>query len=459
MVAITSLLAVGVINARLATQETGAVIAKQLEGVVNVLANSNFPLTDAVLKQMYGLSGAEFVLTGEDGEVISTSQPIVANNLPASKKLARETNFALGPQIIIEDKAYFYSVLQMRRPLGDSEKGTLHVLFPLDSYNEAWRSAFLPPLTVGIVTIITVAMVTHWISGRISNNLTTLGASVERLAGGDFKSLSLPDRDDEIRDLTIAVNQTATRLSEYEQHVRQTEQMWTVAMLGAGLAHELRNAATGCWLAVDLHAEGCPVSRNDDSLAIAKSQLHLMENRLQAFLQLGKDQSVAELRPLDLASLVNELVPLVLPAARHAGVRIEWQASNSEILILGCRDSLGMVIVNLLLNAIEAAQKIASTQEISEVRIRLTQELPGFAELQVTDTGPGLSKGLADRLFQPFVTTKPEGVGLGLAVAQQVAETHGGEICWSREGTHTSFLLKLPLIAHEQNSKRNGTHG
>lgn len=446
-VAGASLLALGVINARLATRETKTAIASQLKGVVDVLANSNFPLTDTVLKQMNGLSGAEFVLTGKGGDVISASRLAVANNLPAAKELASDDHFALGHQVFLGNNTYFHSVLPLRRPLENSEQGDLHILFPLQRYNEAWRSAFLPPLAVGMATIVAMTLVTHWIVSRVSRNLATLGSSVERLAGGDFKTLAIPDRDDEVRDLVVAVNQTATRLSEYEQHLRQTEQMRTVAMLGAGLAHEMRNAATGCRLAVDLHAESCPASRNDESLSVAKSQLQLMENRLQGFLQLGKEQSNAGAKRFDFSGLVAELVPLVLPAARHADVKIDWQPTCQGEFILGRQNVLGMVVVNLLLNAIEAAQKNPPVHEAPSVKIELAKDERGFVVLEVSDSGAGLSPELAGQLFQPFVTTKPEGVGLGLAVAQQVAESHGGEICWSRDNNRTRFRLTLPQVA------------
>jgi signal transduction histidine kinase len=457
-VAVASLLAVGVINARLATSQTRSAIAEQLEGVVDVLANSNFPLTDAVLKQMKGLSGAEFVLLNDEAELISASQPELAGDIPTFVGAVSEVHIALGPQILIGNSSYFHSALRLKRPLGGNESGVLHILFPQQRYNQAWRSAFLPPLVVGVITIIAVALVTQWIANRVSRNLATLGAGVQRLAEGDFKPLPIPRQDDELRDLTIAVNQTAARLSEYEQHVRQTEQMRTVAMLGAGLAHEMRNAATGCRLAVDLHAEGCPAAPSDESLAIARSQLQLMENRLQGFLQLGREQPLAEARRLDLAALVGELVPLVLPAARHAGVTIEWQSTHREMLILGHRDAFAMVVLNLLLNAIEAAHKCPPSQGTSQVGIYLSQDAPEYIELEVSDSGAGLRADLADTLFQPFVTTKPEGVGLGLAVAQQVAASHGGEIRWSRDGDRTRFRLRIPAINNAHNGERNGWH-
>jgi signal transduction histidine kinase len=456
-VALASLMAVGLINARMATRETRAAIGSQLQGVVGVLESSNFPLTDKVLKQLKGLTGADFVLVNEE-RIVSSSQSSLSQNLPDVDQDIADDNFALGPRISIGHNDYFHSVLQLERPLGNADPGTLHILFPLQRYNETWQSAFLPPLLVGTATIIAVALVTHWIASRISRNLAALGTSVERLAGGNFQPLAVPIRDDEVRDLTVAVNRTATRLSEYEQHLRQTEQMRTVAMLGAGLAHEIKNAATGCRLAVDLHAEECLLSPSDDTLAVAKSQLQLMENRLQGFLQYGKEQSNSQASLLDLSILVGELVPLVLPAARHAGVKIEWQRTHNGMFILGRRDALGMVVVNLLLNAIEAAQKNPPSYHGPSVGIELAENNHGFIILEVNDSGAGLSSELAERLFQPFVSTKPEGVGLGLAVAQQVAKSHGGEIRWSRDNNRTRFQLSLPQVGQVHTSERNGSH-
>jgi signal transduction histidine kinase len=230
-------------------------------------------------------------------------------------------------------------------------------------------------------------------------------------------------------------------------------------MLGAGLAHEMRNAATGCRLAVDLHAESCHGAPEDDSLSVAKSQLQLMESRLQSFMQLGRQDSTSSKQPIDLAELVQALLPLVNPAARHAGVTIDWRPAEKKILVLGNRDSLGMVLVNLWLNAIEAAQKQATlSDESPQVCVSLRQDSEQWAELQVSDSGAGLPKAVAEKLFQPFVTTKAEGVGLGLAVARQVAREHGGEICCSRETDRTHFRLRLPVMLEMSEPERNGKH-
>ena len=132
-------------------------------------------------------------------------------------------------------------------------------------------------------------------------------------------------------------------LADYEQQVRRTEQMRTVARLGASLAHEMRNAATGCRMAVDLHAEECPAAADDESLAVARRQLRLMENQLQRFLQVGRQPTEVVRGEVDLARVVDDLLPLVRPAVRHAKVELDWRPADEELFVLGDEDALSQV--------------------------------------------------------------------------------------------------------------------
>ena len=446
-VAFVSLLAVAIIDAMLATSETRSSIDRQLQGVVSVLTSSNFPLTDNVLHQMRELSGAEFVLSDQNGTQLSTTFEEEVVVIPTNIKNEGSATATLGPQVTVAGRHYFFSSATLQNRTGDRGAEVLQILFPCDRYNAAWRSAFVPPLLVGIIAVAAVAAVAQWIAGRISGTLGELSAGVSQLTKGAYVNLDLPQRDDEVRDLALAINQTSDRLADYEQQVRQTEQARTVAMLGAGLAHEIRNAVTGCRLAIDLHAEKCHDNCEGDSLAVAKSQLKLMESRLQRFLQLGQSNNCESRERVDLGKLVEELLPLVLPAARHAGVQVAWHPPEHAIMVLANADSLGMVFVNLLLNAVEAAQKqgVASASS-AQVQVSIQHSPTDQAELIVCDSGEGPALQVAEKLFQPFVSTKAEGVGLGLAVAREVALAHGGEIQWCRQNGLTKFRFRIPTI-------------
>jgi nitrogen-specific signal transduction histidine kinase len=103
--------------------------------------------------------------------------------------------------------------------------------------------------------------------------------------------------------------------------------------------------------------------------------------------------------------------------------------------------------LNLLLNGIEAVQHSRQGGK-RRVEIELTSS-DDHAKLYVSDTGDGPSNPSRDSIFEPFVTTKPEGVGLGLTMARQVVEAHGGEISWQRRDGRTEFRVALPLAVKE----------
>lgn len=444
-VAVASLTAVGVINARLATRQTGERIEQQLKGVVGVLTRSSFPLTDAVLRQMRDLSRAEFVLADSTGRPVATSLRETPPPLPHKTTTAGSTESSLRDALDVLGKSYFHSSTRLPARTGGEQARTLHILFPRDEYRRTWRQAFIPPLVIGVVTVGAVAAVAQLLAGRISQTMARLATEVLSLARGNFDAVELPSTDDEVRDLSVAVNQTAEMLAEYEQQVRRAEQLRTVALLGAGLAHELRNSATGCLMALDLHAESCRLDRQDESLAVAKRQLRLMENQLQRLLAIGKAPSNNLPREVDLTTLIEEVLPLVRPAAHHADVALEWLRPDAGVQVWADAEALGPMIVNLILNAIEAVQQSPGEAD-RRVEVRLDSNAT-MARLTISDTGPGLQDAATESAFEPFVTTKPEGIGLGLAVARQVVEAHHGTIDWTRDATVTTFRIALPLSA------------
>jgi signal transduction histidine kinase len=135
--------------------------------------------------------------------------------------------------------------------------------------------------------------------------------------------------------------------------------------------------------------------------------------------------------------LVDGAVALLRPQCRHADVQICWEPPATDPVIPGDPGRLGHVIVNLLTNAVEAAGAGGQV----EVTVELSTD--GSSIIEVWDSGPGPDGVVADRLFQPFVTGKADGVGLGLFVARQAAEAHGGRLDWRRHRGRTCFRVEL----------------
>jgi len=446
--AIVSLTAVGVINAVLAERRTCAQVEQQLRQVVGVLTTSSFPLTNMVLRQMRDLSSADYVLLDEAGDT-TASTLAVHSELPAAPMVARIQDVELGSSAEINGRWYFHTAVKLPIGAEGSRSGMLHVLFPQDEYRRAWQQAFVPSFIVGAITSLVLAAVAWAIANRMSRSISRLRGEVLRIARGDFRAAELPTVDDEIRELSAAVNRTAEMLAEYEQQVRHSEQMRTLTILGASIAHQLRNAVTGCRMALDLHAAECNAADNGECLDVAKRQLRLMESQLQRFLRIGKRPAEITKREIELGALIQELLPLVRPATQHAGVKLESRLDDALITVVGDEEALSQVVLNLLLNAIEAAKQHALE---SGVPGNATIELHTKSErtvLVVSDSGAGLAENVAAAVFDPFVTSKTEGAGLGLAVAKEIVVAHGGAISWNREHGRTRFCVELPLMRSE----------
>jgi signal transduction histidine kinase len=262
------------------------------------------------------------------------------------------------------------------------------------------------------------------------------------IAAGDFSPMPLPRRNDELRDLSRSVNEMAEQLARLHEAVQRAERLRLLGQVGGGLAHQLRNGLTGARLAVQLHARGC-AGGDAEALEVALRELTLLEAHLKRFLDLGRDGPLRR-QPCAPADLVDEVVALLRPRCKHAGIDLRWQRPAAGAAVVGDPGQLGQLLLNVVGNAAEAAGPGGW------VEVRMGQAegdgRPSPLVIEVIDSGPGPPPEVAERLFEPFVTGKPEGVGLGLAVARQVAEAHGGRIAWRREAGRTVFRIELPVV-------------
>jgi signal transduction histidine kinase len=229
---------------------------------------------------------------------------------------------------------------------------------------------------------------------------------------------------------------SAARIERLEDALEKCERMRLLGQVSGGLAHQLRNAVAGAKLAVQLHARSCE-GGDAESLDVARRQLGKMEADVDRFLDLGRDN--VPRRPCNVGELVDEAVMLLRPRCRHADVQVCWEPPTTEPFVTGDPGRLGHVIINLLTNAVEAAGP-GGQVEVTVERVGETA-----CVVEVWDSGPGPEPTVARRLFQPFASGKADGVGLGLFVARQAAEAHGGSLGWRRERGRTCFRVELPL--------------
>jgi signal transduction histidine kinase len=427
---------VAVTAATLAARRSEHQIIDRLNGVTDTLGHSNFPYTPGVLAKMRGLSGAHFAVVTEGGRVTDATLPGLKALPPAVHAVGpmdRLDSLGESSTLLLDGIRYF--VVSLKTSAGPRSPSLL-VLYPETSWRQARWEAATPPLAVGLGTLALMAAVTSWIAHRISGRIRQVQQQVARIAAGDFEGFVPGPRRDEIQDLASSINRMCHQLKRMQQTIRQSERTRLLAQLAAGLAHQLRNSLTGARMSVQLHAKRFPPQGGDQTLDVALRQLAMTEEQVKGLLALGRIERQPH-EPCVLGRLLGDVTLLVSPSCHHAKVLLRHHQGEQPIHVVADAGGLRAAVLNLTLNAVEAAGPGG------EVHLGASAD-HGEVTIEVSDTGPGPPPEVAGTLLEPFITSKPEGVGLGLALAQRVAAEHGGRISWTRDGDRTCFRLTLP---------------
>jgi signal transduction histidine kinase len=428
--------AIAITAATLAARRSERQIIDRLNGVAETLWQSSFPYTAGVLAKMQGLSGAHFIAYAGDGQVKGTSFNALDGlhatlwSIPAETRL---DSLSDAPTAVVGRTPYF--ALRVR-PSGSHGDLSLLVLYPETSWHAARWEAAMPSLLLGVVALGVMVLITGWIAHRIRDRIHRLERQVALIAEGDFKELDLGRQQDEVHDLSRSINRMCIQLRSMQQTIRQSERARFLAQFAAGTAHQLRNSITGARMSVQLHAKRYPSPDGDQSLTVALRQLAITEEQVQGLLSLGRvERPPAEI--CDLRKLLADVAFLVDPSCQHAKVALHHTQRDDPITLRADPSGVRAAVLNLTLNAIEAAGPGGAVSlEVFQAEHEMC--------IEVADTGPGPPPALAESLCEAFVTSKPEGVGLGLALAKQVAEEHGGRLSWRYADGHTRFHLSFP---------------
>ncbi|MGC4005586.1 MAG: HAMP domain-containing sensor histidine kinase [Pirellulales bacterium] len=391
---LATVVVISLLNAWLATRGVERLVEQRLREITAVLTRTNFPLNNAVLEQTAQLTGVQLAVVRPPGAMAASEPrfrvelPHVAVQNPAELRLRETTK--LG------DETYFYAALPLQRR-GEAEGSTLRLFFPEREWQEFRREAFWPPLFIGSLALLAMMAVTYTIAARVVRPLGGLKTQVERIGGGDYEPFPLPARHDEIHALAIGVNRLAEKLGSYETDIRKNERLQTLSTLGSGISHQIRNAATGCRMAVELHEQDCPardVPAVKESFGIAHRQLELIESYVQRFLSVGRNVPAAS-TTFELNAATREAIDLVAAMAKHRHVEIEFTPDAAQHEMRGDAVALQQATVNVLTNAVEAAALAAAvdrreerTPRVPRVDVTVRTEA-GATRIEVRDNGDG----------------------------------------------------------------------
>lgn len=260
-----------------------------------------------------------------------------------------------------------------------------------------------------------------------------------------------------IRDVSDRV-EAVRRASSLQRSLDRVSRIRTMGELSTALAHEINQPLTAvsnfAQAARRLLAEESPDIASVSALLEDVSREARRAGEILRRLRRMVDRGKAELRPENINEMVQEAVRVGQVAGANDGLRIAYHFSENLPPVMADRIQIQQVIINLMRNAMEALEQeghvdlliaTALDGQAGEVVVRAARNSDAEVQVTISDTGPGLPEDLLDGAFEPFVTGKEDGLGVGLAICRSIIHSHGGRI-WAENNPDggASFHFTLP---------------
>jgi signal transduction histidine kinase len=303
-------------------------------------------------------------------------------------------------------------------------------------------------LTVGLIALGLFGSVGGLLAGwviasavrrSIQRTEERLRNTAEQLAGAIPKaeqSAGEKKVQDTMERVATSVSAVLRRLEKSEQDALRAEQLASVGQMAAGIAHEVRNPLTAIKILIQAAGERSGSLPMRD-VRVLEEEIGRLEEIVSGFLDFARPPR-PELRPVDVKPLVEQVVENFRAKAEAQGVALSLSAR--DVHAVADPNQLRQVVYNLLFNALDAQPNGG------HITVTLGPDRGGTGGLILTvkDGGPGIPPELESRIFEPFVSTKATGLGLGLSVCRRIAESHGGTLTAASSSEGAVFTLTLP---------------
>jgi signal transduction histidine kinase len=252
-------------------------------------------------------------------------------------------------------------------------------------------------------------------------------------------------REEHAVQLVYGMGIDVTERRALEKRAADAEAMSAMGALALNLAHEIRNPLNAAVL--QLHLLGRNIDKLDADEAtraslhkraeIVGDEIGRLNRLLTEFLELARPRGIAR-EPVHVGTLVDDVLDLERETAAERGIKIERQIPGDGCVAIGDREKLKQVVINLVVNAIEAMKE-------GGVLTGRVECSPDNVQIVIEDTGPGIEPDVLANVFDPFFTTKEAGTGLGLSIVRKIVDVHAGEVhIESERGVGTRVFVSIP---------------
>ncbi|MFN9628278.1 MAG: ATP-binding protein [Planctomycetota bacterium] len=416
--------AVTAVSWTIASRTSRTATETRLRNLLQLCAVSKFPLTEPVLDQIGEFSRCKIRVV---------SQVAVTDELFTSEELAGNFDSL--------------AIRLDRNPMlieGANANYLLALSDPQERF-ERTAQAFWLPMATGVLSTLAFCAIALGIANRMVKRLETLETQVNRIAAGEYQSVATVDtrRVDSIGSLARSINSMAQQLDKAKEEIANSERSRLINMMANGMAHQLRNSLAGAVLLLQT-----ALKRNADGPAheiqYALGQIQLAEESIRRLLTVSRHGQSANEQSLSVQEIHQQIDTYTRSMAEHHQIDLQVECSQADgARILSAGNSVISSLLNLVINAIEAA---SSRKSDSQGMVQCRYQWDSVNLLHrwlVRDNGSGPDPSISLKMFEPFVTSKPEGIGLGLPTTALLAKQLVGSLQWHRRGEWTEFELTI----------------
>ena len=432
-------------------------------GAAELFETMRLPLSDVMMERLALLFDADVAAGPADGSAI------VATSLPSYETHTLERHLHAGPlprRVEMAGRAYVSAEAPIPLTPQTERAGQPHRLILLVEAGKVRAAQEAAASSIVWITLAAVAAATGlglWLSATIARPLRRLAGQMRRVAARAGEAdLPVPSSSAarpgprELADLATAFDRLLSDLAEARRHIASSARLAALGQMSAAVAHELRNPLSGIRMNAQVLADELACDgRDDQALRRIIRETDRLELYLGELLTLasrdgegqGKKAAAAgadEAEPaadaeVRLEPIAESVLALLEARCRHADVTVRCDLGADVPPVRAGETQVRQVVGNLLLNALDATPPggtvtLATRHRPEERTVRFT----------VADTGPGVRVPEGEDLFDPFVTTKTDGVGLGLYVCRRNVEACGGHIDYDSGQEGTRFWFDLP---------------
>jgi signal transduction histidine kinase len=297
-------------------------------------------------------------------------------------------------------------------------------------------------MSVAVASLMAI-LLTAWLATRLTSSLENLADAADAVAGGELERRVDARGSTEVRRVAGAFNRMTESLRRTLGELSQRQALAAVGEYAASLSHEVRNALTS--MRVDLQRADEKLRDNAETRALiarALSSVRRLDGAVTSSLRLARGGRATR-RRVDLREVLIAAARGAESAFADRGAALHNEMNDETLVVRGDALAPEQLFLNLLLNAAQALTNGGCARIVAD-------RGDSFVRVLIADGGSGISDQNLDRVLDPFFSTRPEGTGLGLPIARQIAVAHGGSLhIESGEGAGTRVEVRLPMAVVE----------